>query len=496
MTSWQAQPGVTFEVTPEGLWCNGAAALRTDKQRGRWLLPVFMAGIYEIGVTPEGSTSSAGLAAFAHEASRLKVDIDDLQRFSNWLWGEGAEGIRLGIGVGILEVASIREQTDKTSQSDQIRAVRMTAVLGENTSSVSAIDLDRAAVLEELQVPLNVYQQGAAASAFRMQSDERRSLARSVDEAARWMTIELGAVVAGSDRLRSRVPAARLVRACRDRIVQTTTSSEIERLYDTIATLRGQRADVWDGLVAADLGVLLGEKLAPDAALVRAVLNEPSLSPGFARALLRTSLGQPPSAALAQLGVQQLSAAASVATLTDDQVDVARALVRVACAHAPADVAAVFHDLPKRLRNAVFDVVDAPAAASITNAIVETLARPEILPATVALVGRAGVPALHDALARRLVASRGACCAGDALKAACELLSALDDHAVDVVRLANHPFTHRDIKMVALVALRAAPASIRLTAATAFTRHFEDDDLFALRQRLLPPKPLRKHHEP
>ena len=485
LANWSESPSLLLTVTPDALWWRETALLRADDKKGRWLLPIFMAGVYEVGLSAEGN-SHTGLVSFANEVAALRVSTEALHQFANWLWGEGAEGMVLAVGVGILEVDSLRERTDKSSQTDQVRAVRGAGLVGDNIVTLTSDDLDRAAIREELQVPLTLYQDGARAAAFRLDDDERRQWAKDIDDLSGWVELELAAAMVGPPALVDRLPTSRLVRVVRDRLASAAHDSEaVERIVRTTLTLRQSRPDVWEALIATDLANLLGTVLALNADCLPVLIREHDMIPSLARALLLRAESPAQREALGELGAETLARSASVTT--DDGADGARrigTLIDIASTTSSSMIPRLIRSLPQQRWAEALHTAPATAAAGLTDVLDALLKARVIDIGLVIFLERSADVSRTAIFAMRVRQSRGRCLAPGAVSVACRYLARDVDTAVTMAGVANHPFTDRHIKLAMLRALSGAPQAAKQRATGTIFRYLDDEDVFAARKQL------------
>ena len=474
--AWRPLPGFRFTLSATTLLTpTGAPCLHADAHRGRWLLPAFMAGVYSIGVGVDGALA-LGLQSLAVELAALRLETPSLERFASWVWGEGAEGLELGLGFGVLEVGSVREASDQKSQSDRLRAVRTAPLVGDNDVVIAGDDLDRAAVREELAAPLALYAQGAAAAAFELAESERRGLGRDTGDAAAWLNVELAVALDGPAFLRERFPAGRIVGAVLARL--GSTDVDVVGLVDGVLALRERHAAVWQGLVERGFGAQVARALPLTAQkTLSTLLTDDALAEDVACALLARVIDDASAEALGRAcGLRPL-----VKALSDADEAAARALVRVTVAVEPARLVAVLDGLPLKVRRAALRAVPLAHGDDVAALVAVAIDEGAVDHELVALACVAGDGRHLARLARRLHLRRGGEWSAVSLRLIARTLAEDAVGAAAVAAVANHLFTGQAVKVSLLDALRASPhESARARAAKACLRRFE---LFEVRER-------------
>ncbi len=477
---WLAAGGLALELSPTTLSSQGVVYLRADAGRGRWLLPAFMAGMHSIALAKDGS-HALGLISLAHELAALRMDAKALEQFSAWVWGEGAEGLTIGVDAGILEVGSVRERSEGSSQSDQLRAVRSASMVGEEVTAMDGADLDRAALREELAAPLALYETGVTHRAFELPESERRSLGRAVDDPIAWLEIELSVALNGPAILVERLPVSRIVRGIIGRIKSGTTTDArlVERLYG----IRGKRPDVWRGLVDGGVGSALGANISLIDPLLLALVQDKEIGGDLARALLARATDDESRRAVGRLGVRQLLACGVLAP--EVTVETAAQIVAITLAVEPELLRFVLARVPHRLGIAPVAELPQPHVSAARELISRALLQRPVEDAVVALIKRSEDRALIADLAKRMRRRLGADFLPSAVKSAAAVLAADPQGALLVAALSSHPCAKREVKLALLQALdhQGTQAACEL-AQSSFWIRFDDRDVRRARLRL------------
>lgn len=204
LAQWKNLPDADLTIGPLTLTTGGVVAVEAGEHTGRWLLPAFMAGLTSVRLR-EGATPEA-LMALALELSSLSATEAAVERFSSWLWSDGAEGFDVRVERSFADGAGVAD----TGRAAGLLAVRgATAVAMDGAVAIATVDLDRAAARDELAVSLNLFVQGAQARAFDVSPEVAARLRIDVDDAGHWAQHEIAAVLA-NESLRALVPPSRI----------------------------------------------------------------------------------------------------------------------------------------------------------------------------------------------------------------------------------------------------------------------------------------------
>ncbi|GAB5549619.1 MAG: hypothetical protein SangKO_093790 [Sandaracinaceae bacterium] len=190
--AWLEHADVAFEVRPSGISIDGRLAVPADAQTARWALPAFMVGVRSIALAPP--VEAPDLERFAEALARLEVEEESLRAFGDWLFEDGAEGLKVELHASFVEVLEHAEAAFDAERG--VRAARGAAALPTGiTEPIAAVELDRAALLPELGVDVARYADDARARRFELTGDDLRSLEEGVSDPATWSRAELRAVL-------------------------------------------------------------------------------------------------------------------------------------------------------------------------------------------------------------------------------------------------------------------------------------------------------------
>lgn len=489
---WRELPGIVFEVTPDTMALDGVAVFRADAQVGRWLLPAFMAGIHSIGIADERA-AALGLQALAHELSGLTIDMAALSRFSSWVWGEGAEGLALGLGFGILEVGSARERVDQKTQSDQLRLVRATpAFVGddENDTLMNAGELDRAAVLEELSAPLELFARSAASNAFALGEQERLTIGRAVNDLEPWLIAELRASIEGPACLVERLPATRIARNILGRLESTVVGDGdgLAVVLLRLMPLRDQRADVWQCLIEGGLADVIGRRLQPrwlhqpsplPRSLVTSMLESTGLAVALIDSMLSVAISDDDLADLGRLGARALLALEVVTPTT------AARLARAVALGEPGQLGRFVAALPPATQRIAVTLLPSGSVRAVRDVVIAALQADKAEDALLLLAAASGDAVVLRSLIQRIGRNLARDVPVSVVRVAFETAVDHEDLAAEVARLATKARTPRAVKIIALNALMTSPVtSARARASSTWWERFEDVSVTSRRRRL------------
>ena len=182
------EPTAKLELGATACMIDGELALEADAERGRWLLPAFMAGLRSLAVEPDSQPPD--VVALAQALSTLRLVPSLLGQFADWIWSDGLEGVQSELHTSFAEILEVPE--DPARHIAEIHAVR--AEMADALASalrVTTRDLDAAAVLAEFQAPLDTFAQQAHAGNLALQPAEADALRARAEETAFWVRQEI-----------------------------------------------------------------------------------------------------------------------------------------------------------------------------------------------------------------------------------------------------------------------------------------------------------------
>ena len=209
--SWEIlhqDPIPKLELGATACTLDGELALEADAERGRWLLPAFMAGLRSVAVEPD--SRSADVVALGQALASLRCTPAMLGQFADWIWSDGLEGVRAELHTSFAEILEVPD--DPARHIAEIRAVRsdMADALA-SALRVTTNDLDAAAVLAEFQAPLDTFAQHSQAGNLALQPAEADALRVRSEESAFWVRQEIMLALAHPE-LRKSMSAKSLAR--------------------------------------------------------------------------------------------------------------------------------------------------------------------------------------------------------------------------------------------------------------------------------------------
>jgi hypothetical protein len=216
-------PTAKLEIGAATCSIDGETALEADAERGRWLLPAFMAGLRSLTVEPD--SRPADVLALAQALSTLKLVPSQLGQFADWIWSDGLEGVHAELHTSFAEILEIPD--DPARQVAEIRAVRsdMADALA-SAHRVTTRDLDAAAVLAEFQAPLDTFARQAHAGNLALLQPEMDALRVRAEDTAFWVRQEITLALAHPELRSSMSPrslARQLVRVAGESFAQFLT---------------------------------------------------------------------------------------------------------------------------------------------------------------------------------------------------------------------------------------------------------------------------------
>lgn len=352
MALWAASGWGGFGLSATALLVDGKVALEMSRTDHPWILPAFMAGLRTF--RPRADLRMSQLRSFCEELHGLSSDVAVIERFRDWLWGDGAEGFQ------VVVMSSLVEAADAAVLEDAARSLRLARPRDGRVESMaldarllSSRDLDLAVQQETMQAPLEALLEGGSASSRPLPGDDFKELAERCDDGFLWAA----ALVDGAlevPALRRTIPPERL-----GRHAALLLSNQVDaRALEFIARL-GELADGYGRLVArslddGDLGKAISTRIpaTPESVSVLgrvATIAPPKLLAGLAAGLVdrATRDGQRPWVVevVRELTIDRLHASVNLGTFSTEQLSAYAGVIREVAA-GTAILRSVFVALP------------------------------------------------------------------------------------------------------------------------------------------------------
>ena len=262
LSVWRRADSTRLELRADGLYLGTSRVLEGSGTERQWLLPAFLAGVRVLSLEP--GTTSEQLLAVAVELGALGVNAEEVTRFQDWLWGDGAEGMQVDCQPSFVEVmdAVAAAESAMGRPASPFGAVRGEAARAEDGVALDVRELDAAALRIEFDVPLEVFTRTHGERPSSLPADELDALRGACDGAAAWAELETDAVLS-YPALQLAVPPARLARSLRGRLAGGALAELLPMLVELHAATDAYRKAVTAALAADGLGPLLGERAEP-----------------------------------------------------------------------------------------------------------------------------------------------------------------------------------------------------------------------------------------
>lgn len=193
---WSAHPAARITLEFDRLLYHDEIILEMNEQQGLWLLPLFIAGVREIGLHPWVTVSD--ISALGQLISTLKISSQDLESLLDWLWAGGAHGLDIEVNPSSLDLIELMgaepEQYLGFGKAGQITNAAATGL------QTTALRMDRqalmtAALQPEFKTTVDLLQQGLAYRGFEASPQERERLSKQLQDEDAWRLKELGFIL-------------------------------------------------------------------------------------------------------------------------------------------------------------------------------------------------------------------------------------------------------------------------------------------------------------
>ncbi len=482
---------LTLEVHPAQLRCDGEPVLEASAGEGRWLLPAFMCGLRTL--RPRDDLTLDDVTRLAEELAAVRADATSVAALHDWLWADGAEGFDVQIHPSFVEVMQEVTATERLQERDAKAARAIVPLPAPPAQQMLVRDLDRAALHQELEVPLALHQNALASGAYALADADVDALRRACDDANAWVLAEIDAVLALAE-LRDAVSPSRLARRIQSRMAGAFDS----RFLTLMASIRDHddpyRKALAMALETEETGALIARYMRiDDAASVQALARfAANTTPPLCRALALRLLDRAGTEDGAVRALGWLLGSVGLPRfrgwIDETTLDAARTTALVLAARsahvADAAIAELLSAVPPSAAVAALAALDAPARSGLaaTMALLAACADSTAAEALARMAIADGQGAVLCALGDRLLATGAQGWTGRWLYAVCGALVAAGHGSAYVVPLARSREAGERARLVALDCVADRP---ELAAEVSKWRIGEVLDPPAVRERLL-----------
>jgi len=283
---WKELEYEPLEILPAGMKFDDAEVFAADEEEGRWLLPAFMAGLR--AVRPWRDISEKHIKRLTAELADLSGGVEDIERFRDWLWADGAEGFDVSMDLSFSEGLDTAFD-DLERRRNDLATVRVQAAqaLDARARNIASGALDAAAMLPEFQIDLGSYETRIDGGAFIIPTEEHQRLQGLCVDPNFWAEAQADVVLVHPS-LQEGIPAPHLAE-----ILMREFARAVDLRVVDLLTRLGDRTDAYArSLLAALEAESLGRRIAAGAPMnnegIRAlaalvVSGPPSLARGAAR---------------------------------------------------------------------------------------------------------------------------------------------------------------------------------------------------------------------
>jgi hypothetical protein len=486
---WLEHPDSHMEVEATRAVIDGETGLTVGAVEGRWMLPVYMAGLRRI--RPRSDAGVWEMLRLAEEVAQLEPDSEALAAFRDWLWADGAEGFEIDLQLSFMEVMEsiAHGQTWEDWAVSSVRSLGA-EVLDARTVRVSSRDLDAASVREQFQMSLDLFHRQARDGSLALSEASALELGLACDDSTGWAEIEMDAVLSHPE-LRATIPPDRLAR----RILSLISAHCDIRILQFLSTI-GQMDDAYSkGVVGAlekePLGDIIARHIVIDgpgaAALADCLSRAPvAISKGLLHGLLDRAAGDATLFdALSRIVV--MGGAAKLALVIDPEAltQVQAGTLARLLASAPGGLPILIQILDRTGHAARAGLMASlPLQALVplrdrVHALFAKASEDELTPLATALTA-ARRPAEVRLLGEVVEKTKGRRWNGKAFRAALATLATGDGSEV-LVRMARSTAIAPEVRLLALRALDANPAALAAASRWRLAEYF---DSAAVRERV------------
>lgn len=268
---WRALPEAEIEATFTHLKRNEQDILEITDRDGKWVLPAFMAGLRSIRLTRGAYLES--LENFATELAHLGPNRVAIVQFRDWLWLDGPDGFEVTLDQSFIEGLETLFE-DLEEQKRQLAATRINVVrsLGEDSITVYSNLLDKAAVHDEFQLPLDMFQENIRDGSFNMTQEMEEIILGRCEDSYFWMKSQINLALERKEIQKALSPKQLAVRL----VAQLRRFADL-RFLDLLADLGKRPEDYAKALHTAieeePVGEIIAETMKVDQHSLKLIVN-------------------------------------------------------------------------------------------------------------------------------------------------------------------------------------------------------------------------------
>lgn len=189
---WYGSPDRTLLLGPTELWMSKKEALVAEADKGRWILPAYVAGLRAL--TAREESTGEDVERLGVELGGLQPEVSRIGIFHDWLWSGGAQGF--DIQVDDSPIDTLEALPDEDEGETAATGVPASIVDAWNELlEAAAAECDAKALARDYRAPMEHYTRAAPAVALVATSPEADALRASVPAADAWPLLELQTVL-------------------------------------------------------------------------------------------------------------------------------------------------------------------------------------------------------------------------------------------------------------------------------------------------------------
>ena len=243
-------------ILPAGMRFGGHEVFTAEEEEGRWLLPAFMAGLRAL--RPWQDIRPVHLQRLVSELSDLSGGVEEIERFRDWLWADGAEGFDVSLDLSFSEgIDTVFDELETLKRDLAAMRVSVAQRFDQRARLGAKGALAPPPLLPELQVDLRAFEAQVDAETFIIPTDEHEELLGLCVDPNFWAEAQAG-VVLGHPALQAGISASHLA----DLLTRDFSRSVDLRVVEFLTSLK-EREDPYGTTLLATLETeALGQRLA------------------------------------------------------------------------------------------------------------------------------------------------------------------------------------------------------------------------------------------
>lgn len=189
---WYGADDRTLLLGPTELWMSKKEALVAEADKGRWILPAYVAGLRAL--TAREESTGEDLERLGLELGGLKPEVSRIGIFHDWLWSGGAQGF--DIEVDDSPIDTLEALPDEDEGETAATGVPASIVDAWNELlEAAAAECDAKTLARDYRAPMEHYAKTAPAIALTPTSPEAEALRAQVPALDAWPLLELQTVL-------------------------------------------------------------------------------------------------------------------------------------------------------------------------------------------------------------------------------------------------------------------------------------------------------------